>query len=175
MLAKIEKKNLLFVIMVYISFFLLLWTLSGDTAQWILFAIILLVTLTFGCLIVISNIKILLHITSHMNEVRRLHLKTQWKFLKLALIPFFILNFLFWVICIVIVPIGFVYIIYMPGVIVLTYAVTAITGISGLSTIMAYERAGQFQKELTIVHLILQFVFVLDILDTIYLLRKYDK
>jgi len=175
MLAKIEKKTLFFVIMVYISFFSLFWVLAGDTIQWIIFAIIIIITLTFGCWIVISNIKILLHITSHMSEIRRTHLKTQWKFLKLSLIPFFILNFLYWTICVVIVPMGFVYALYLPGVVVLTYTVTAITGICGSSTIMAYERAGQLQKELTVIHLILQFVFVLDIFDTIYLLRKYGK
>lgn len=173
---KLEKKNILFVIMVYISFITFLLTNSEHTIFMFMFAISLFFTLILGFWIIISQIKVLLHLSSHLTISRRTKLRKQYKFLKLSLIPFFVINFLYWIILFVVVPMGIIVgIVYLPVVIILTYFVTIVTGIYGLTTIMAYKRTGYLGKEFIIIHLILQFVFVLDIFDTWYLLKKLPK
>jgi hypothetical protein len=103
------------------------------------------------------------------NEMRRIML-----FIKLLSVPCFVVNFLIWALY-GIVPMGFVMWIFLPLVIFITYSVLLVTSSFSVSTIILYGKSKKLSKVEIIVHIWLQLIFVIDVIDAIYLFIVLNK
>ncbi|MCI7300810.1 MAG: hypothetical protein MR704_03455 [Clostridia bacterium] len=103
--------------------------------------------------------------------------------LKLSLIPFFVLNFL---LCMVVALVIFAasrgFAIFIPWVwiwvvcaIGITYLIAAGTSAYGILFVRALRKKGLVSKKQMVLHMVFQFCFVADIIDTIVLLKKYKE
>lgn len=99
-------------------------------------------------------------------------------FVKLDAIPFFIANYVLWI-CVfafsVILPLGFTLWIFIPIAVIATYIVLLTTTAFSIPTIVLLARSKQLKPFEAIVHIVLQFIFVLDVIDVVYIsiaLRK---
>lgn len=94
---------------------------------------------------------------------------------KLIQIPFFIVNFLFWLFYMLASANPFLIFtwVFIPVVILYTYGVMLATSFHECAHLIACKRKGLLGQHKIWYHIILQFIFVLDIIDSIVLYRKY--
>ena len=96
-------------------------------------------------------------------------------FLKLSVIPFFVINFMLWTglfgtfMCF---PGGIFLLALAPIIVLLTFTVLLVTSSSTISVLVYCYRAKQIDIYKLIVHIVLQLIFVVDVIDSIYLFIK---
>ena len=96
-------------------------------------------------------------------------------FLKLSVIPFFVLNFMLWTGLfgmLMIFPGGIFLLALVPFIIFLTFTVLLVTSSSTISVLVFCYRSKQIDINKLIVHIVLQLIFVVDVIDSIYLYKK---
>lgn len=99
-------------------------------------------------------------------------------FFKIAFIPYFIINFFFWfcVIGILLNPVmAFIGVALIPVAVISTYLTMLITSIYGISIISAMGRNKALTLREYVIHIICQLIFIVDVVDIIYLNIKYKK
>lgn len=96
---------------------------------------------------------------------------------KLIHIPFFIVNFLFWLFYMAASANPFLIFtwVFIPVVILYTYGVMLATSFHVCGHLLACKRKGLLGQHKIWYHIILQFIFVLDIIDSIVLYKKYKE
>lgn len=94
---------------------------------------------------------------------------------KLMHIPFFIVNFLFWLFYMAASANPFLIFtwVFIPVVVLYTYGVMLATSFHECGHLVTCKRKGLLGQHKIWYHIILQFIFVLDIIDSIVLYRKY--
>ena len=95
---------------------------------------------------------------------------------KLLTVPFFIVNFLVWAMIFGVVgflPGGQILWLLLPLVQVLTFCVLAVTSSYSVSTVILFKKKRLIGAGQAVLHSILQFLFVIDVLDFIYLFFKF--
>lgn len=110
-------------------------------------------------------------------------LRSAMKRIKLGAIPFFVLNFfLCLLVAFLIFGISRGFAIFVPWVwlwvmsaIIITYAITAGTSVYGILFARTLNKDGLITTGSMVKHIILQLIFVLDMVDTIFLLRDSRK
>jgi hypothetical protein len=99
-------------------------------------------------------------------------------FLKLSVIPFFILNFMLWTGLfgtLILFPGGIFLLALAPIIVLLTFTVLLVTSSSTISVLVYCYRAKQIDISKLIVHIVLQLIFVVDVIDSIYLYKILRK
>lgn len=97
---------------------------------------------------------------------------------KLVLVPWYITNFVFWA---VFVPIAIVIpglqmlLLLVPIAIVSTALTLLATSSLNIAAIVQMRRMSLLSKGTAVLHIILQLMFVTDVIDAVYLWRKYRK
>jgi hypothetical protein len=114
---------------------------------------------------------------NHKRMIKDNPLKTIMIF-KIGLIPFFLINFLFWfsMIGILLNPMmGFIGVFLIPIAVISTYLTMLITSIYGISIISVMGRKNILTWGQCVIHIIFQLIFILDVADLIFLFVKYRK
>lgn len=99
-------------------------------------------------------------------------------FLKLSVIPFFIFNFMLWTGffgMLMLFPGGIFVVALAPIIIFLTFTVLMVTSSSAISVLVYSYRTKQIDISKLILHSVLQLIFVVDVIDTIYLYKILRK
>lgn len=99
-------------------------------------------------------------------------------FLKLSVIPFFIFNFMLWTGVfgtLMLFPGGIFLLALAPIIVFLTFTVLLVTSSSTISVLVYCYRAKQIDISKLIVHIVLQLIFVVDVIDSIYLYKILRK
>ena len=99
------------------------------------------------------------------------------KRIKLGLIPFWIINFICYLpisIFLIVVGHGFGFII-VPIFIFASYTILCLTSMFSVVYFKSLHKNGIITFKQGIIHSLLQFIFVIDIIDTIYIIRKWGK
>lgn len=143
------------------------------------FLCIYLALLVFMVFLIIMNIvySIKLHKLAFHKNINGNPLKTIMIF-KIGLIPFFLINFLFWfsIIGILLNPMmGFIGVFLIPFAAISTYLTMLITSIYGISLISVMGRKNILTWGQCVIHIIFQLIFILDVADSIFLFVKYRK
>jgi uncharacterized membrane protein YfcA len=99
------------------------------------------------------------------------------KRIKFGLIPFWTINFLcYFIISCVIIPVGHGFgFLIVPLFIFCSYTVLVVTSIFSIMYILKLKADKILTKKESIIHIILQLCFVLDIIGMIYLIKKCSK
>lgn len=103
-------------------------------------------------------------------------LRAAMLFFKLLTVPFFIANFIVFAIA-AFLPLIFVFWIFYPLVVIATYFLMLVTSSYSIAVLVLYNKSKLLSKRAFAVHVILQLVFIADVVDAIYLffaLRKKD-
>jgi len=99
--------------------------------------------------------------------------------IKLGLIPFWVINFisyLYIIIIFIITPTGiFAVFFIVPIFIFVSYIVLLLTSTFSISYLFSIRKNGIIQNKDFIIHSIIQFLFVFDIIDVTYILKKWGK
>jgi hypothetical protein len=99
------------------------------------------------------------------------------KRVKIGLIPYWIINFICYVPISVVVLLaghGFGFII-VPIFIFASYMVLCLTSLFSILYLLNLNKNNRISKKQFIIHALLQFIFVVDIIDTIYIIIKWGK
>lgn len=155
----------------YLCFFLPYMSLPN--INWVLVIIALLV------LVVISTVNIIYAFRNALrpadkikNRRSRRSMKIIMITMKLLTIPFFVINFVFWT-CIMAIPFAsLIVMLFLPVILLLTFMVLLVTSAYSVSMIILYSRAKMFTTTATVINIILQFIYVVDVFDAIYLVFK---
>lgn len=144
-----------------------------------LFLCIYLALLVFMVFLVIMNIvySIKLHKLAFHNTIKGNSLKTIMIF-KIGFIPFFLINFLFWLCLIGILlnpMMGFIGVFLIPMALISTYTTMLITSVYGISLISVMGRKNMLTWGQCVIHIIFQLIFIVDVVDLIFLFVKYRK
>ncbi len=177
----LKKKWLLaFLINAYVlQLFLLLNVLPNNLvkANPKLFLCIYLTLLVFMVFLVIMNIvySVKLHKIAVHSRIKGDPLKTIMIF-KLGFIPFFLINLLIWfsMIGILLNPMmGFIGVFLIPIALISTYTTMLITSIYGISLISVMGRKNMLTWGQSVIHIIFQLIFIVDVADLIFLFVRY--
>lgn len=169
--------SLFFVILLLVFLFWgLIDTGFGNWRQWLVtFALILLGVL--NVVFAIANIKNSYRLCKNRDTIT---LRKYMKRLKLGAIPFFILNFVFYLLLFffffaasrgifIFTPIPMVFLI--P--IFFTYIAVLFTSPYAIGFLIVLQNENKMKSGKLVIHVLLQLCFVLDVVDTIVLLKKY--
>lgn len=167
--------NLLLVIGVWVFLF---WGLiNNNYTIWILLSLALVFSEIVNLVLTFQNIRntYQLYKNGEYNYLRK-----SMQMLKLSTIPYFLLNFIFYLLLILIFFMGTRGIIIFTPVplllsipIFFTYLTVLCSAAYGVGFIAILWKEKSFTIGRTIMHILLQICFVLDVMDTIVLLRKY--
>ncbi len=94
---------------------------------------------------------------------------------KLCLIPFYIVNFVCWMIGSMVFHLSFVVLPMLPFVIAYTYFTMIGTSVHIIVKLIDLRKNNKITTKQLIIHFILQITFTLDVLDSIYLTIKRKK
>jgi hypothetical protein len=103
------------------------------------------------------------------------------KRIKLGLIPFWVINFLcsifITIFCGFVLPMGIIFLVpfLVPILIFPSYIVLCFTSVFSVIYLKSLYKNGILKIEPFIIHSILQFMFVTDIIDTLYIIEKWGK
>lgn len=160
-----------FVYFVPVSLFLIFYLiledkLQGDLALGTFIVPILLMIL--ACALVIVNMACALRAVIQSNCMP---FQTVMLF-KLCLIPFYIVNFICWMIGSMVFHLALVVWPMLPFIIVYTYFTMLGTSVHIIAKLLDLRRNKMITTKLFVIHSILQLTFTLDVLDSIYLTIK---
>ena len=94
---------------------------------------------------------------------------------KLCLIPFYIINFICWLIGSMVFHLSLIIWPLIPLVIVYTYFTMLGTSVHNISRLLDLRRNKVITTKQLVIHCILQLVFTLDVIDSVYLAIKQKK
>ena len=157
---------------VYLSAVALAGMVAAEKTIWFVLIVIAIATAVLGVYHMFSDVSEIKEKNwiCELDAVQTLSLRDLCR-MKLWPIPVFILNFAYWFI-LMLVPAGFVFAIFLPIDVIFIYSVVLTSAVTGVKTISLYEQAGVLEHGKAMIHKVLQFVFVLDVIDTIYLRIK---
>lgn len=161
-----------------ISFVVLLYSsLSIYSMESKLVSILIIVLLILSGLV---NIVMFIISAFQSNDIksRKNSMINRMLFLKLSAIPFFIINFMLWTGLfgmLILFPGGIFLLALSPIIVLLTFTVLLVTSASSISALVYCYRARQIDTLRLIIHTILQLIFVLDIIDSIFLYKILKK
>lgn len=162
--------NILFVGILYISF-----SIYSMDSKLIGLLIIVLLILSGLSNIILSIVSAFQSVDiKNMNNGMINHML----FLKLSVIPYFILNFLLWTGffgTLMIFPGGIFLLALVPIIVFLTFTVLLVTSSSAISALVYCYRAKQIDIFKLIIHIVLQLIFVVDVIDSVYLFKILRK
>lgn len=152
----------------YLCFYLTYMSLPN--INWVLVIIALLV------LVAISAVNIIYAFRNALRPADKIKNRRSMKIImitmKLLTIPFFVINFVFWA-CIMAIPFAsLIAMLFMPVILLLTFMVLLVTSAYSVSMIILYSRAKMLSPVATVVNIILQYIYVVDVFDAIYLVFK---
>ena len=167
--------NTLLLIIIFIAFYssLISNNNNGSSDSWLP---IIFFGVWFFSYILFSIINIVSLFIDYKNNNIKLLFK-KMKRIKLGLIPFWIINFICYLpisIFLIVVGHGFGFII-VPIFIFASYTVLCLTSIFSVTYLKSLHKNGIITFKQCIIHSLLQFIFVIDIIDTIYIIRKWGK
>ncbi len=140
-----------------------------------------LMVVTIGVIIIMGVCHLKLAYSLYKKDESK-QLRRGMLYMKVGTIPFFLLNFVYFAFVTVfplILPMGFIFL--APEILVMifagtmTYIIMLCTSVYGMGYLALLKKEEKISLTRLVVNLILQVIFVLDILDTIYLLIKYRK
>lgn len=110
------------------------------------------------------------------------YLRKYMKALKMGAIPYFVLNFILYFLLfmlsvaasrglVILTPIPFMFVILV----FFTYLSLLFTAPYGMAYAVIIQREGKMSTGRLVIHILLQLCFVLDVVDTIVLLMKYER
>lgn len=162
--------NISFVVFLYISFGI--YSMESNLIK--ILIVVLLILSGFG--------NIIMSIISAFHSIdinyRRNSMINRMLFFKLSVIPFFIFNFMLWTGVfgtLMLFPGGIFVLALVPIIIFLTFTVLLVTSSSTISVLVYCYRAKQIDISKLIVHIVLQLIFVVDVIDSIYLYKILRK
>lgn len=177
-----EMKKLLtvFIIFVYtvpVSFLVTVFSIYSfdeTEARAVLGVSSFFLTLLFLCLVcLLVAINIFISIVFAV-QFRYLSFKTVMMF-KLSLIPFYVLNFICWLICSLAFHLALIVLPFLPFIITYTYFTILATSSYNINKLFALCQNKKISVAQFVIHFILQIVFVTDLIDTVYLTTKQNK
>ena len=138
------------------------------------------ISLLIVVLLILSGIgNILMSIITAFQSIdaknRRNSMIYRMLFLKLSVIPFFVLNFMLWTGLFgtfILFPGGIFLLALVPIIVFLTFTVLLVTSSSTISVLVFSYRSKQIDMNKLIVHIVLQLIFMVDVIDSIYLYKK---
>jgi hypothetical protein len=145
----------------------------SESTRYIFFLLWLLCVVLF---IFVSVINIFNSIKLLRNK-EELKLRKSMMYIKFGAIPFFIINFIVLTACTLIL-IGAsrgVGIIFVPIPVFFTYALLLSTSIYSVSYLIHLKNEKKIESNIFLIHLVLQFCFVLDVISVIVLLKNTGK
>jgi hypothetical protein len=148
----------------------------GDWKQWLIISL-LIITSILNTLFAVINIKNAIQMVKR-NEYKSL--RKSMKVLKLGAIPYFIINFLIYLMLFLLLfaasrgiilfsPIPLMFLIPIT----FTYLTVLFTSSYGIGYVVIIGKEKRLKKSKLLIHILMQLCFVLDIFSTIVLLRKY--
>ena len=173
----------MFLVLVYVSaaMFIVCGPMSGTIKSNIILAVVMVITVITG----IINIVVLFR--DFRKETRNIcsasgspdesdsrtersldRARKRMMVMKFVPVPFFIVNFIYWIV-LLIVPFGIIGYIFIPVSIILTGITVIVSGCCGLVFIRLCIRAGRLRGSRTLLHQVLQFIYVLDVFDAAYI------
>jgi len=172
-----KKLLTVFVIFVYfvpISLILTVYIIAKQTSQNSLmlgaFAIPIIFMIAVCILIILNIIKAIISIV----QSRCLSFRTVMVY-KLCLIPFYIINFIFWSIASMVFHIAIIVWPLIPFVIIYTYFTIFGTSIHIIAKLFNLKQNKVITTKQFVLHCILQFIFTFDVIDSIYLAIRQKK
>lgn len=168
-----KRRSTVYIILIYVSFVLFLAQQGVDgNLMTLLFLVCTVVTVSVGGVHTARDVKFIKHrkLAIEFNLEKTLALKELAK-LKYMTIPFFILNFVYWVI-LMLVPMGFIFAIFIPIDFIFIYSIIITSGVTGIKTLMLCKQAGETLEGKISLYSVLMFIPVLDVFATIALRKK---
>ena len=138
--------------------------------------IFLVLAIWFILFLIFSIINIIsIRIDFKNNDSRKLLKKMRR--IKIGLIPFWVINFLAYIpICTILIVAGHGFgFLIVPIFIFASYIVLLLTSIFSILYLLNLRKNGIIQNKNLIIHTLLQLLFVFDIVDTIYIIKKWGK
>jgi len=123
------------------------------------------------CALVIANIK---GAVSAATRSQSLSFRIVLNF-KLCLIPFYIVNFICWLISSMVFHLALFVLPLLPFVTAYTYITMIGTSAHVIAKLFTLYRNNDITKKQFVIHCILQLIFILDVFDNIYLAAKQDE
>lgn len=168
-----KRRSTIYIILIYASFVLFIAQMGADSnIMTVLFLICTVIMVSVGGVHTARDVKFIKHrkLAIEFNLEKTLALKELAK-LKYMTIPFFILNFIYWVI-LMLVPMGFVFAIFIPIDFILIYSIIITSGVTGIKILMLCKQEGETLEGKIPFYSALMFIPVLDVFATIALRRK---
>lgn len=170
------REDILFVIMtyvIYVSSFVLINSKDGGSIWLILgTGALLLIGVVLEIIVIVRTATDYTKIMQENfgNEIDSVFIK-KWKAIKFATIPLFIINFIY---CFGLLM-SFFGAIGIPFYAIPMYSITVTSGVVGVLALLRIRKVIPEVDRKLVLHAILQFICVLDVIDTIVILRKLKK
>lgn len=133
--------------------------------------IIPLIMMLIVCALVVANIA-----GAIISTIRLKHLSFRAVMVfKLCLIPFYIVNFVCWGIASMVFHIALFIWPLIPFIIAYTYFTVVGTSAHNIANLLTLRRNKRISTKQCVVHCILQFIFIVDVIDCVYLVIKQKK
>lgn len=173
-MKKLLTVLLVFVYMVPLSLFLTFYEIftkeMKDSLKLAIFTIPLLLMIAV-CILVAVNIMVAVH---SIVRAQDLSFRTVMIF-KLCLIPFYIVNFVCWMIASMVFHIAIIIWPMIPFIIAYTYFTLLGTSAYIIAKLFSLRKSKIITTKQFVLHCILQIIFTVDVIDTIYLAIKQKK